>query len=409
MTSLAEHPPADYDERQALCEAARALYISLERPLDTMHRLFWSVSLSPPSMRLVQSQSFEPLLIGPCQVAQLPVVQVGIDMGVFRSMAADPGKNWTIEMLAEKVGSDQVLLYRLLRYLGSFGLLQENPDSTYSATATTAWLATEGAEGGVKHYQQNISPVLAALPETLKQQGYRNPSDSSHTAFQLAHHTDKPAYSWVPPDHSGITAFVAFMKAQREGQKAWTDSFPIAPLKLSDSELEGGRTLFVDVGGSTGQQCMALRQQYPSLHGGVVLQEQERIIAAVNKEALASYGIDAQAHDFFQEQPVKGAKAYYMRNIMHDWPDGRCIAILQRLRDACADDSMVLIDEMVLPDQGASWKQAQKDIQMMAALAAMERSEAQWKELLAKAGLKIQQVCTYDKEMGDSVIIAVKA
>ena len=76
---------------------------------------------------------------------------------------------------------------------------------------------------------------------------------------------------------------------------------------------------------------------------------------------------------------------------MHDWPDQKCVEILRNLRDAMADDSMILIDDIVLPDLEASWKQAQKDIQMMAVVAAMERSETQWKELLVEAGLKISR------------------
>jgi len=261
----------------------------------------------------------------------------------------------------------------------------------------------------VSRSQRTIAPICAALPEVLKQQQYRNPTDPADTAFQVAHHTDKVAYSWVPSDPSVIAAFMAFMKSQREGQKAWTDTFPMVMLELSEPDLNDGRPMFVDVGGSSGQQCIALRQQLPGSKGGIVLQDQEMVIAKVDKEQLAGYGIEAQAHDFFKQQPVKSAKAYYMRNIMHDWPDDKCADILTRLREACADDSMLLIDEMVLPDTGASWKQAQKDIQMMAGLAAMERSESQWRDVLARAGLKIRQVCTYDKEMGDSVIIAVKA
>lgn len=70
---------------------------------------------------------------------------------------------------------------------------------------------------------------------------------------------------------------------------------------------------------------------------------------------------------------------------------------------------MILIDDMVMPDTGASWKQTQKDIQMMAGLAAMERSKAQWAELAKKAGLKIDSMWTYDEEMGDSIIQATAA
>jgi len=201
---------------------------------------------------------------------------------------------------------------------------------------------------------------------------------------------------------------MAFMKSQREGQRNFFDAFPIDQLKLSGSDYSAGRVLFVDVGGATGHQCVALRQK-TGLLGKIALQDQAMMLAKANKEELISHGIDAQAHDFFTEQPVKNAKAYYLRNVMHDWTDESCIKILRRLRDACSDDSMILIDEMVLPDHGASWKQTQKDVQMMACLAAIERSKSQWEQLLGKAGLSIKEISTYDKEMGDAVIIAVKA
>lgn len=250
---------------------------------------------------------------------------------------------------------------------------------------------------------------MQAFPEVLRQQNYQNPSDSAQTAFQVAHNTDQPAYSWTPPDPETISAFVAFMKSQREGQKNWTSSFPVELLKLDGREVSSGRVLFVDVGGSAGHQCISLRQRGPDLLGGMVLQDQAMVIDRLNKPHLAGFGIVAQVHDFFQEQPVRGAKAYYLRNVMHDWPDDKCVEILQQLREACAVDSMVLIDEMVLADDRVSWKQAQKDVQMMACLAAMERSRKQWKDLLAKAGLTIQQICTYDQEMGDAVIVAMRA
>ena len=202
---------------------------------------------------------------------------------------------------------------------------------------------------------------------------------------------------------------MAFMKSQREGQKSWTDAFPVDYLKLSNEELRDSRIMFIDVGGSTGGQCIALRQQHPDLSGDIVLQDMEAVVARADSQELARHNVKPVAHDFYDEQPIKNAKAYYMRNVMHDLPDEKAIIVLQRLCDALASDSMILVDEMVLPDIGAKWQQAQKDIQMMACLAAMERSESQWHRLMSKAGLKIRQICTYDKEMGDSVIIAEKA
>ena len=70
-------------------------------------------------------------------------------------------------------------------------------------------------------------------------------------------------------------------------------------------------------------------------------------------------------------------------------------------------DSVILIDEIVIPNQGANWRQTQLDLAMMATLAGMERTEGQWRRLLTRAGLVITEICSYEPEFGDSIIEAV--
>lgn len=386
IKDLLANPPTDATERRELSEAARELYMSLETPLDTMHRLLWSIE-------------------------QLPVVQVGVDLDLFRTLASTPERQWPAEELAHQLGAEDTLISRLLRYLRSFGLVRELRDGTYTANASTRWLATPGAEGGVKHYNITVTKILGSLPAFLAKNGYRNPTDPANCAFNLAWEYDKPAYSgWVPPDPTLLPAFMEFMKSQRGAQRSWMASFSMERLRLSNDDVKKDRPLFVDVGGSAGHQCLTLRQSHPELEGRIVLEDQASVISALDHDDLSSKGIQATAHEFFTPQPdsARGAKAYYLRNIMHDWPDDRCVKILKHLKDAMAEESMILVDEMVLPDTGASWKQAQKDIQMMAGLAAMERSESQWKDLVRKAGLRNEDVFTYDVEMGDSIIVLRK-
>ncbi len=42
------------------------------------------------------------------------------------------------------------------------------------------------------------------------------------------------------------------------------------------------------------------------------------------------------------------------------------------------EDAVILIDDMVLPNQGVHWRTTQLDLAMMAGLAAIERIEKQW-------------------------------
>ena len=70
-------------------------------------------------------------------------------------------------------------------------------------------------------------------------------------------------------------------------------------------------------------------------------------------------------------------------------------------------DSVILIDEIVIPNEGANWRQTQLDLAMMATLAGMERTEGQWRQLLTRAGLVVNEICLYKPEFGDSIIEAV--
>lgn len=52
--------------------------------------------------------------------------------------------------------------------------------------------------------------------------------------------------------------------------------------------------------------------------------------------------------DFFAEQPVTNASVFFMRMVLHDWSDARCIEILKRLRAAAQPNTRLLIIDMLL-------------------------------------------------------------
>ena len=100
-----------------------------------------------------------------------------------------------------------------------------------------------------------------------------------------------------------------------------------------------------------------------------------------------------------------GARAYYFRSVLHDWPDDKCKAILENVKSGMNQDSVLLIDEMVLPERGASWRATLADLTMAVALSAMERTEAEWYALFDEAGLKVRRTAKYREEPEDCVMI----
>lgn len=199
------------------------------------------------------------------------------------------------------------------------------------------------------------------------------------------------------------------MSTQRTGQNTWiTDSslFPINHFTIQSKDDDLEAVLMVDVGGGAGHQCIALRQAHADLKGRVVLQDLPGTIAMIDQSALQQLGIEARAHDFMTAQPVKGAKVYYMRNVLHDWPDVTCLTILKQLRAAMTHDSVVIIDEIVVRNSDSTWKQVNYDFVMMAALGGQERTKDQWVALLSEVDLKLKETICYDNETGDSILIA---
>jgi hypothetical protein len=99
-----------------------------------------------------------------------------------------------------------------------------------------------------------------------------------------------------------------------------------------------------------------------------------------------------------------------MRNIIHDHKDSDAQKILKSTIPALNKDSLLLIDDMVLPDTGLiPWRAAMFDMTMLSTLAANERTETQWHSLLESVGLKIVKIWKYAPESGDSIIVAKPA
>lgn len=98
-----------------------------------------------------------------------------------------------------------------------------------------------------------------------------------------------------------------------------------------------------------------------------------------------------------------------MRNILHDFPDEKCVTILKNTAAALAPGSVILLDEIVIPDTGAHFHATQQDIIVMATFAALERTQEQWYNLVERAGLKINKIYPYSVSERDSVIEVVSS
>lgn len=69
--------------------------------------------------------------------------------------------------------------------------------------------------------------------------------------------------------------------------------------------------------------------------------------------------------------------------------------------------SVILVDEMVLPEMGVHSNVTSVDLEMLCAAAAIERTEAQWEALFASEGFRLEKKWTYKPLTYDSVMKVV--
>ncbi|KAJ6021914.1 O-methyltransferase B [Penicillium herquei] len=354
---------------------------------------------------------------------QLAAIRTAIDLKLFE-LPSENESPLTVNQISDKTGATPVFVGRILRYLASYYAVQEVDKDLFTSSNISKTFSQPGFQAAIGHLFNNAGPSIQEFPAFMKENNYPDIQDNVKTPFQKSMNTDLPAFMWLQGHPENRDFFNLHMKCNRAGMPTFLDVFPVLE---KATELNPERALFVDIGGGIGQQAIAFKEKYPELEGRVIVQD----ITLATADAIQHPGVEAMPYDFFSPQPIKGryvwifyimimsvranqyyaagAKFYYLRNIFHDWPDHKCREILKNIIDAMAPDSYILIDDMVLPNVSVHWQQAQLDMLMMVALAARERTQEQWDQLVESAGLKVKKVHTYTESLKDSIIEVVTA
>ena len=87
----------------------------------------------------------------------------------------------------------------------------------------------------------------------------------------------------------------------------------------------------VDVGGARGAVAVCLAKHYPNIK--FIVQDFADVVegGAENLPESMKGQIEFMAASCLEEQPVKHKEVYFMRAVLHNWPDGYCVKILKNL------------------------------------------------------------------------------
>lgn len=93
------------------------------------------------------------------------------------------------------------------------------------------------------------------------------------------------------------------MTQKRIGRVRWYHIYSLDERLVKGLDYNPDAVLLVDVGGGKGHDAQALRAQFPSVRGRLIVQDLPHVIDEAGCKPL---GIEAMPHSFFDEQPVKG-------------------------------------------------------------------------------------------------------
>ncbi|KAK1966029.1 O-methyltransferase [Colletotrichum sublineola] len=301
-----------------------------------------------------------------------------------------------VELAGLTDGFDPALLHRLLRLLAANHLVEMTSDGKYKPSKFCMKLGESDFQVAAQFYEDYFMPMCHHMPAFFAETGYENPTDNRRTIFDSAFGVHGGLFKYLEEHPGQGEVFNVSQRISTSEQARWTAIYPSSAL-MPRGEEEGDDAqlpLLVDVGGSIGQDVQCFLERHPGTASRVYLEDIPSVLADEN--STLAQGVNRVAYNFFTPQPIKDARAYYMHHILHDWPDKQARRILEMQKTAMKPGySRILIHDIVMSgDNGAPTHPhaAVADVCMMAFASARERTEEEWEDLVASAGLRIVKI-----------------
>ncbi|KAH8730334.1 hypothetical protein GQ44DRAFT_674326 [Phaeosphaeriaceae sp. PMI808] len=295
--------------------------------------------------------------------------------------------------LATKANVPEDQLKSVIRMTVAHGFICEDTPMNVSHSCTSALFAKDPNFANWARWFTNYSvPTAYRFADATQKWG--KTTETNETAFNIAMDAGVPFFDYLKENSRVNTMFSLYMRniasSEATSFKHMITGFDWANL--------GPHATVVDVGGSRGHGSRALASAFPDLK--FIVQDLPDTIkiaeaALAGDPELQNDRIKFMAHNFLTPQPVTDADVYFLRMIIHDWPDSSVITILGHLRDALKKPgAKVVIMDTILPKPGtiALLQERQlrvRDLTMMQTFNAKEREYDDWKALVEQSGLEI--------------------
>ena len=299
-------------------------------------------------------------------------ITAAVDLGIADALADGPLR---VEELASRVNADPDALRRLLRALIGRGVFRQRRDDRYELNPLADTLrsgAPLSAAGlarmvGSREHREHWSYLADAI---------RN----GEAVIPAVNGTDAFDYLSREPELAE-----AFNRAMAE-----TTEMTVASLMAAYSFAP--YPTVADVGGGVGRLLAAILAATPTALG-ILYDLPQAVIEA--QPLLRQYGIVDRVKvvegSFFDSVPA-GADIYVLKNVLHDWPDDKAVEILRNVHAAAEIGTKILLIEFVIPLHSREYIGHLTDLEMLLSQAGRDRTAAEYRALLARAGFRVTRV-----------------
>ncbi|MEV5833474.1 methyltransferase [Nocardia sp. NPDC052112] len=317
--------------------------------LTTLHR-----KLAPPPIAVFEMITAASTAQAVCAAAQL---------GIADALSAGPRG---LTDLATEIGADPDYLRRLLRWLIGQGIFTQRPDGAYALTPLA-------------------EPLRADAPVSLRD--FALFIGSTHHRRYWSHLSDavRTGRVVIPEGADGLP-FFDYVRTDREFGAIFDGAMTSVSELMLEPMLAAGHferfPVIVDVGGGRGRLLAEILARTPGSRG--ILFDLPEVVAEVRVPQRCT----AVGGSFFDAVP-EGGDAYLLKHIVHDWADADATKILRTVHRAMTGSARLLLMEVVLPEDNRPHRGKFLDLEMMVSAGGRERTEQEFRDLLATAGFEI--------------------
>jgi hypothetical protein len=303
------------------------------------------------------------------QMTQL--VYVAAKLRIADHLAAGPKP---VAELAAASGSHADSLYRILRALAGYGVFAEEDGQRFRLTPAAELLRSDvpnsmRAAAEVRGEDWMWRP-WGALIDSVK---------TGKTGFDLVY--GKNTFDWFAENPAAARLFDDFQAdLTRRSATAIASAYDFS-----------SASVIADIGGGNGTLLAAVLERNLNARG--ILFDLPHVVEAAKKTlpAAISRRCELVGGDFFRAIP-RGADAYLLKYILHDWDDEKSRAILGRLHEAMAPSAKLLVVEDLVCGPNVPCEAKLGDVQMLARTGGRNRTEKEYRDLLQSGEFQVTRV-----------------